>query len=233
MIVSIMQPAYLPWLGYFDRIARSDISIALDTVMLERSSKTRFTNRNKIRAGDSWCWLTAPVKTAGLGQPVINAVALDTEQKWQSKHLNTLLQSYAKAPHFSSHKSWFTEFYGKPHTMLAPMLRESTEYLLDELGIDTEVLYSSEMAVEGRKSELILSLCEAVGATTYLSGPFGRDYLDAAGFDEAGVALEFHDYEHPAYYQFHGGFEPYMSVVDLIFNCGKDALGILCSGAYS
>lgn len=229
MIVSIMQPAYLPWLGYFDRIARSDMSIVLDNVMLERSSKTRFTNRNKVRTANGWSWLTVPVKTAGLGQPLICDVEIDTEQRWQEKHLRSIAQSYAKAPNFSAYQEWLTGFFGKRHEMLAPMLRESTEYLLRALGIDTPLQYSSEMQVEGSKGELILNLCRAVGAEMYISGPFGRDYLDADSFHGAGISLEFHDYEHPEYLQFHGEFEPFMSVVDLLFNCGRESLAVLQS----
>jgi hypothetical protein len=229
MIVSISQPAYLPWLGYFDRIARSDVAIVLDNVMLERSSKTRFTNRNKIRTAESWTWLTVPVKTAGLGQPLICDVELDMEQNWAEKHFRSIAQSYSRAPHFAEHRDWLENFYKQPWTHLAPLLNESTSYLLDALGIDTPLLFGSEMKVEGEKSELIQNLCKHAGATTYLSGPFGRDYLDAANFADAGIALEFDDYVHPVYPQMHGGFQPYMSIVDLLFNCGDASLQILRS----
>lgn len=229
MIVSISQPAYLPWLGYFDRIAKSDVAIVLDNVMLERSSKTRFTNRNKVRTTEGWTWLTVPVKTAGLGQPLICDVELDTEQSWADKHFRSLVQSYSRAPHFAEHRDWFENFYNQPMTHLAPLLRESTTYLLDTLGIKTPLLYSSEMNVAGQKSELVLNLCKHAGATTYLSGPLGRDYLDATSFEAAGIGLEFHDYEHPVYPQLYTGFEPYMSIVDLLFNCGDASQQILRS----
>lgn len=230
MIVSISQPAYLPWLGYFDRIAKSDIAIVLDSVMLERSSKTRFTNRNKIRTATGPAWLTVPVKTAGIGQPLIRDVELDTEQNWAEKHFRTLVQNYGRAPHFGTYKHWLEHFYFQPWTLLAPLLRESTTYFLDALQIKSRLLYSSEMNVSGQKSELILNLCKHVGATTYLSGPFGRDYLEADAFSSAGVALEFHDYRHPVYSQMYPTFEPYMSVVDLLFNCGDSSKEILLSG---
>jgi hypothetical protein len=229
MIVSIMQPAYLPWLGYFDRICNSDLFVVLDNVMLERSSKTRFTNRNKVRTHQGSSWLTVPVKTSGLGQPVISQVEIDNGQKWSSKHFSSLVHSYGRSPYFSEHKDWFEYFYQLSFPLLAPMLQESTNYLLKALNIHTPVVYSSSLQVEGQKSDLILNLCKKVGATTYISGPFGRDYLDAASFQQAGIELKFHDYQHPTYKQIHGQFEPYMSVVDLLFNCGSDSLDILKS----
>lgn len=227
MIVSISQPAYLPWLGYFNRIANSDLAIVLDNVMLERSSKTRFTNRNKIKSTEGWTWLTVPVKTAGLGQPLICDLELDLGQRWADKHWRSITQSYSRASHFAMHRHWLEEFYSQPWTRLMPMLNESTAYLLDALGIETPVLYSSTMGVEGKNSELILNLCKHVGATTYLSGPFGRDYLDIEAFESVGINLQFDDYTHPVYPQVHGAFEPYMSIVDLLLNCGDSSLRIL------
>ena len=229
MIVSISQPAYLPWLGYFNRIARSDIAIVLDSVMLERSSVTRFTNRNKIKTSQGWSWLTVPVKTAGIDQPLICEVELDIHQNWAEKHLRSTLQSYSRGNHISSHIDWLKDFYSRPWTHLSPMLDESTSYLLGALNINTPLLYSSKMRVDGSKSMLILNLCKSVGATTYLSGPFGRNYLDHKIFDEAGIKLDFDDYIHPVYPQLHSGFQPFMSVIDLLFNCGGASIDILRS----
>ena len=227
MILSISQPAYMPWLGYFNRIAKSDIAIVLDNVMLERSSKTRFTNRNKIKTERGWNWLTVPVKTAGLGQPLICDVLLDMDQNWQDKHRKSIFHSYQRASHFESHREWFESFYSQKFTHLAPMLNDLTSHLLESLRINTPILFSSKMEVKGQKSELILNLCKHVGATTYLSGPFGKDYLDAEAFKVAGINLEFDDYVHPIYTQIHGEFAPFMSIIDLLFNCGDDSLQIL------
>lgn len=231
MIVSINQPAYLPWLGYFDRVARSDLHIVLDNVQLEHRTKTAFTNRNRVRTKEGWGWLTVPVKTAGLDQPLINAVEIDNTRSWAQKHWRTLLQAYAHAPHFAQHRAFFESYYRHPWVRLDDLLRQGTAYLLDALGIATPVLYSSEMGVEGCKSELILNLCQEAGATHYLSGPFGRGYLDMEAFERAGISIDYHDYVHPRYPQAHPGFEPYMSVVDLMFNCGEESLDVLRSGA--
>ena len=109
------------------------------------------------------------------------------------------------------------------------MLKASREYFLQELGVRTECISSSDLSLESKKAELILDICRKVGATTYLSGPFGRDYLNQKDFEEAGIELQFHDYAHPVYMQNFDGFEPYMSILDLLFNHGDKSLEILRS----
>lgn len=225
MIVSINQPAYLPWLGYFDRIARSDLHLVLDHVQFEKNSMA---NRNRILGANGSTMITVPVRTAGkFGDLSINDLLIDHARPWNKKHWNAISQSYGKARYFEGHRDWFERFYSCSWTHLSPLLHESTGYLLDALGIGTRIVKTSELNVAGSKSELVLNLCKEVGASTYLSGPFGRDYLDVVGFAEAGVKIEFQDYRHPVYQQLRGGFEPYMSVIDLLFNCGDSSLGIL------
>ena len=230
MIVSIAQPAYLPWLGYFDRIFKSDVHVVLDDVMLERSSKTRFTNRNKIKTHQGSLWLTVPVATSGLGQPIINEAMIENESKWPNKHFQTLIGSYNKSVYFNEYKIWFEDFYKKEWKLLCPLLEYSTDYLLNIFGITSSLIKSSEMRAEGQKSDYILNLCKEVGATVYLSGPFGRDYLDLDMFENADIDVRFHDYQHPMYKQLFEKFIPYMSIVDLLFNEGPKSLDILTGG---
>lgn len=229
MIVSIMQPAYLPWLGYFHRILSSDLLIVLDNVQLDTSSKTRFTNRNKVRTREGWTWLTVPLKTKGkYGALEINALETDEAARWREKHGRTLSHCYSRADHFAEHSPFFEAFYGKPWHLLNDAMKESTGYLLKRgFALETPCLYSTDLRIEGQKDDLILNLCMAVKATCYLSGPFGRDYLDAGKFRKAGIELRFHDYQHPQYRQAFPGFEPYMSAVDLLFNLGPDARSVL------
>jgi hypothetical protein len=227
MKISISQPAYLPWLGYFDRVANSDLAVVLDSVMLERSSKTRFTNRNKIRTEEGWMWLTVPVKTSGLGQPLIRDVMLDNEQKWQQKHWKSLQHNYSKAEFFNAHFKWFDDFYNTKWDCLLDLLEYSTNYLLNVLDIQTKFVSASKIPANGHKADLILNICKELGATTYLSGPFGRDYLNIHDFEAAGIEVIFQEYTHPQYSQAYPGFEPYMSVIDLIFNHGNRSAHIL------
>jgi hypothetical protein len=231
MILSIMQPAYLPWLGYFHRIATSDLHIVLDHVPIDKNSKTKFANRNKIRTNESWCWLTVPIMASGASaiQP-INKIAICDDGRWRKKHGASIRCHYAKASNYGMHSEFFERIYGRPWRSLSELTRETTRYLFDALGIQTPVLFSSDMGVTGKKDELILNLCRATGASTYLSGPFGRDYLDERTFLEDGREIVYHEYRHPSYTQVYRGFEPYMSVIDLLLNCGGESSKILMGG---
>jgi hypothetical protein len=224
MIVSINQPCYLPWLGYFDRIARSDLHIVLDHVQFEKNS---FTNRNKIRTAQGWTWLTIPVLTSGkFGALPIAELAMASPE-WRGKHWNTLRQAYGKAPYFKQHAPYLEAIYARDWPLLAPLMREMTRYFLEALGIATPLKFSSEMAAQGTKADLVLNLCKDVGATTYLSGPLGRDYLEPEAFVAAGIGLSFQDYAHPTYRQAYPGFEAYMAALDLLLNHGPASLGLL------
>jgi hypothetical protein len=226
-----MQPAYLPWLGFFHRISLCDLFIVLDHVEIDLNSRTKFANRNRIRTSQGWQWLTVPIKTKGLrGQLRLSDIEINNDEKWPGRHLNSLRLSYARAPHFADYIGLFESLYEAEWRRLAELTRASTDRLLSAIGLSTPLLYSSQMNVEGRKSALILNLCRLVGAHEYVSGPFGRTYLDADEFRNAGIALKFHDYRHPEYRQMFEPFEPYMAAIDLLFNHGPKSLAILSEG---
>jgi hypothetical protein len=228
MIVSINQPAYLPWPGSFHRIALSDVHIVLDHVQFEKNS---FVNRNKVRTRQGWCWLTVPLKTGGrFGRLGIDQVEIANDTPWPRKHWETLRCHYGKLAGFAAHAAFFEDLYRRPWDRLSPLLRETHGYLLRELGIRVPLLRSSEMGVAGSKDDLILNLCKAAGARTYLSGPLGRNYLREEIFEREGIRVAYHDYRPPVYAQAAPGFEPGLSVVDLLFHCGGEAREILMQG---
>jgi hypothetical protein len=227
MTCTIMQPAYLPWLGYFERILMSDVFIVLDHVDIDRNSKTKFANRNRIRTGEGWQWLTVPVVTKGVESLRLCDLRLEEDARWQHKHLASIQHAYAKSPCFDNHIGFLRDLYGSPWDKLAPLCDALLDWLLDTLAIRTRVLRSSQMDIPGQKDELIRNHCLAVGADTYISGPFGRDYLDLPAFEAAGIEVRFHDYKHPEYSQAYPGFEPYMSAIDLLFNHGSQSTFIL------
>ena len=230
MTVSIMQPAYLPWLGYFDRLTQSDVHIILDHVNLDANSKTKFANRNKVRTPESWTWLTVPLQSKGKhGNLYLNQVEISADPAWRNKHWQTLKSCYSRSSFFVEHRQFFEQLYQHEWKMLVDLIDKSSSYLKNSLGITCKTLKSSELDVAGEKDELIFNLCKAVGAKRYISGPFGRDYLNHKTFEDAGIELVFHDYEHPEYNQAFSGFEPYMSTLDLLFNYGPASLEILKS----
>ena len=225
MILSINQPAYLPWLGYFHRIAISDAHVVLDSVQFEKNS---YVNRNKVRTRTGWCWLTVPLRTSGkFGNLAINQLEIANERGWAAKHWATLRLNYAKAPFFDEHAHFFKAIYRREWRNLGELTHETTEYLLNVLAIQTRLYFSSKQEVSGKKDELILNLCRKLGATVYLSGPLGRNYLREELFREQGIAVRYHDYHHPTYPQAHPGFEANMTVLDLLFNAGPQSLEIL------
>jgi hypothetical protein len=225
MIVSINQPAYLPWLGYFHRIAVSDAHIVLDHVQFEKNS---FTNRNKVRTREGWCWLTVPVKTSGkFGDLSINTLGIAAERPWAAKHWETLRLNYSKAAFFAEHADFFESIYARPWEKLSDLSREITAYLLRAFKIETKIYFTSQMNPSGKKDELVLNLCRELGATVYLSGPLGRNYLREELFRDHAIAVKYDDYHHPAYSQVYSGFEPYMAAIDLLFNAGPASREIL------
>ena len=225
MIVSISQPAYLPWLGYLQRIARSDLHVVLDHVQFEKGS---FTNRNKIRTKDDAVWLTVPLATKGrFGELAINTVQFAPNATWQKDHWATLQRNYARAPFFKQYSGAYEACYRETWSSFAALLRAMLEQQLRDFGISTPLRFSSEMNPSGVKSDLILELCRATNATMYLSGPLGRDYLDEAGFRANGIEIQYHDFVHPSYTQAWPGFVSHLSALDLLFNHGPAAREIL------
>jgi len=228
MIVSINQPAYLPWLGYFHRIAVSDIHVVLDHVQFEKNS---YSNRNKVRIPAGSCWLTVPLSTKGrFAELNLNKLEIVADARWEAKHHATLSQSYSKAPFYAEHAAAVADWYRRPWERLTELTRETTRYQLNALGIQTPLLFSSEMGVKGSKDELVLNLCKEVGANVYISGPLGRDYLRPELFSAEDIRVVFHDYVHPTYRQVYPGFEPYMATLDLLFNHGPESLRVIRTG---
>jgi len=226
MVISISQPAYLPWLGYFHRIATSDVHVVLDHVQFERNS---FTNRNKVRSRAGPVLLTVPVATGRQGRnTAICDLEVINDTQWGRKHFETIRRNYSHAPFMHDYEGFLAEsIRDRRYLRMVDVLSATTDYLLEKLSITTPRHYSSSMNLTERKGALILEICRRFGATTYLSGPFGRDYLDLASFEHAGIALKFHDYQHPTYAQAHAGFISHLSIIDLLLNHGDGSRPIL------
>ena len=227
MIVSIMQPAYLPWLGYFDRVLQSDLLITLDHVAISVGDRNQFVNRNRIRTAQGWCWLTVPIRHSKGGRQPINQVDVANTTRWQVKHWRSIEACYRRAPYFDIVASALWPIYDRPWTNLLEAIEAVNGVLFQQLDITVPTRSSAEMNVEGVKADLVVNLCKEVGASRYISGPFGRDYLDKTAFEKANIDLSFHDYRHPTYPQLFPSFEPFMSVIDLLFNHGPASLDIL------
>lgn len=224
MIVTISQPRYLPWLGYFHRIASSDLFIYLDTVQF---TVRDWENRNKVKTPQGWTWLTVPVRAPY--QAMIPEVTICTEQPWQSKHWKTIKACYGSAPFFACFSEPMRKVYEENiWRSLTDINLRLTDYICKCFGLNrTRFIMASELNVTGKGSELILDLCLAAGAKVYLSGSEGRNYLNETAFLDSGIRVVYQDYVHPVYPQRYSAFQPYMSAIDLLFNCGEESSKIL------
>lgn len=211
MIVSIHQPAYLPWLGYLDRIARSDVFIFLDTVQYEKNS---FINRNRIKTPSGPLWLTVPVKMKGHILSTLQETEINQAEPWRDKHLKSIYYNYRRAPRFEECYARLEVLFSQEFIKLADMCFHQLEFWLKEAGIGTKLIRAQNLPVSANKSDLVLEICRSLEATEYISGPLGRDYLRISDFEETGIKLEFHEYSTPLYPQQHGAFIPNLSIVD-------------------
>ena len=225
--VAVIQPGYLPWLGFFELIASSDVFVIYDDVQFDKNG---WRNRNRIKTAEGPQWLTIPVLIKGKNKPLNNEVNVK-EDLWRKKHLKSLQHNYVKS-------KYFNDVFG----ILEKGLNEDTDKLIDidmffvnkikeYLGIKTDVVLSSDLGVDGgNKTDRLINICRKFGGTHYYNGAAGKELYKKEDFASLGVTLEFQDYKHPVYTQLYGEFVPYLSVVDLLFNEGKASLDIILSG---
>lgn len=222
-VLVALQPSYLPWLGAFEQFARSDIFIFYDDVQYDRDG---WRNRNRIKTAQGVRWLTVPVQTRGkFGQRILD-VKIDNRQPWARKHIQTLEQSYAKALHLQSVLAELRSVLEQPWESLAELNITLFLRLARFMGLERTVRRSSELSLPACKNERLLELCRVFGARTYYSGLAAREYLEEERFRQAGIVVQWQDFQPPVYPQFHGKFESHLSVVDWLFHC-PDPAGFL------
>lgn len=229
MILTAHQPVYLPWLGLFHKIALADRFCVFDIAQYQTKD---FNNRNKIKTNAGAIWLTVPVESKDHFNKPISGVKI-INNGWNRKHLKSIALAYKKAPHFDAYFPALEAVLATEFDLLADLNTRILELCLTQLGIAIPILKASDHAFRGAKSDLVLDMCVELGASDYIFGAQGRNYADEAEFLRRGVTPHFQDYQHPVYPQLHGAFEPFMSVIDLLFNAGPRSLEILMSGNVS
>lgn len=226
--VVIMQPTYLPWLGYFDLMDQSDIFVFLDSVQFEKRS---WQQRNRIKTSRGEQLLTVPVLSKGRQNQIINQVAIDDQLNFSSQHIKAIKQNYAQAKYFNKYINQLEKFLGKTHKSLVDLNIELIRWIKKELRIKTKLYRSSDLKVERSKTSLLIDICEGLGATDYLSPLGAKGYIkNDRAFAQRHIKLEFHNYSHPEYNQLHDRFIPYLSVIDLMFNYGDQSMSVIRSG---
>ncbi|MEZ5813479.1 MAG: WbqC family protein [Alphaproteobacteria bacterium] len=227
--IAIMQPTFLPWIGYFGLIESVDEFVFLNHVQFDKRS---WQQRNRVKTANGPVWLTVPVVTKGLRDQAINETQIQHENKdFPEKLIRTIEQNYSKAPFFPLYADEVFSILRKKHAHLMSLNADLIAYFCEILGIETPIIFSSEMSVEGHKAALLVNICKERDATLYLSPPGSRDYLEASDdFERAGIALEYFNYNHPEWPQAYGDFEPYMSILDLVFNMGDKSMDTIKQG---
>ena len=225
MRVVILQPSYLPWLGYFDQMFKSDVFVVYDDVQYDKNG---WRNRNRIKTPQGPQWLTVPVLTKGRNFPLNREVEINNTSPWQTKHLKSIVQHYGKAPFFDQSIGPVEGILERRWTFLMDLVMAFKDMLMKQLGLNRKIYFSSALKVPKLgKTERLIEICRHFGADTFLEGDAGKDYIDEALFAKMRIRLEYHSYRHPVYSQLHGEFVPYLSVIDLLFNHGGESLEIL------
>jgi hypothetical protein len=223
MNVAILQPSYIPWRGYFDQMRRVDLFIFYDDVQYDKHG---WRNRNQIKTIQGKQWLTIPVHSKGVTEGIaIKDVRIDWSKPWPKSHRKALTFAYGRAPYFKNYLHLLDSLYSRHDECLADFTIESSILISRELGItSTRFLRSSQLSgISGTKTDRLIQILQRVGAKHYRSGPSARDYIEQIKFDEAGISLEYMEYNYPEYPQLYPPFDPYVTIFDLLFMTGRDA----------
>jgi hypothetical protein len=233
-VAAIMQPTYLPWIGYFDLIDSADRFVFLDDAQVLKRS---WGVRNRILGGNGEAFLTVPLSghKHGEGSAFVDTL-IDRGQPWQKSHLESIRHAYAKAPHFAEVFASLEAVLSAGHMTIGALNEDFICTTAERIGITTPFLKSSQLeGADGRKDGRLVSICRAIGADTYLAAAGSAAYVEqeqeGGAFAGSGVAILYHGFVHPVYPQRKDAFVSHMSIVDLLMNCGyASALEIIRSG---
>ncbi len=234
MILGILQPGYLPWLGFFEQMNHVDQFVIHDELQYTRRS---WRARNYIRIGQEKFLLTVPALTTGRGPQRICDVRIDNNSPWSRIHREAIFLNYRKAPFFDRYADFFDQLYRKQWEWLAELDAEIIRFCAKQLGITTEILLSSEHQLEEKylqthdgnpdRTDRVIFLCQSLGSDEFYEGAAGEEITDIDKLAKHGIRINFQNYSHPAYPQMGEGFIPHLSIIDLMFCCGPDSLAIL------
>lgn len=229
MKIAIAQPTYLPWLGYFDLLDQVDQFVFLDSVQFEKRS---WQQRNRIKTPTGLQWMTVPVISRGKRSQRIAEAEIE-EEFWHD-HLRSIEMNYRRAPFFERYYGAIQELLplAASTSNLATLTIGLVRWFAQIMDIRTPMLRSSELDVQGKRTELLTEICVSLGATSYLSPLGSVEYLvnDLPIITGRGIEVGFQHYEHPLYQQLFPPFQPYASALDLLFNEGENSLAIIRSG---
>ena len=217
----ISQPYFFPWIGMFEQINFADTYVHYDDVQY---SKGHFQDRVQIKTNDGSKWLTVQKKEVRLGKK-INEIRLEDKKNWRKSQLEFLKQVYKKAPFCSETINLVEEVYSSNYNSLADISIASIETVLDYLEIkNNKIIKSSDLSIDGHSTERVLSICKHFNSNRYITGMGALNYFNFNLFEKENIRVEFIDYAKTPYTQLHGDFNPYVSILDLIANTGKEGI---------
>lgn len=219
-LVTIHQPNFIPWLGYFDKLARCDVFVLLDGVQFPKRGGT-WINRVKLLVGGTPAWITVPVVRAYHGVRRIDEMEIDESRPWRDKLLTTLEQSYRRAPFFAETMPLLSEVVMEDGPMIARYNEAGLRRIAAAVGLDAgKFVRSSTLDADGAATDLIVAITRELGGGTYLAGGGAGAYQEDEKFDEAGLRVEYQAFEHPTYPQLSSTPHPGLSIIDALMHCG-------------
>ena len=216
--VVIHQPDFLPYLGFFHRLLHADMFVVLDDAQYVNGTSQSWMNRDKLKTSQGEKWLTVSVKKAPR-ETSINQIEL-SQSDWRVDNVNLIRHNYGQAPYFSEIYPYIEMLYAYDGNLLFEFNLNSILMLMGLLDIEIPQALASRLSTTGKKNELLVDILCKVGATQYLSGVGARTYFDPELYERAGIEVVWQDFLHPVYPQLHGPFIPYLSSIDMLFNCG-------------
>ncbi len=228
--IVISQPMYFPWVGMFEQVCLADTFVFLDDAQFARG----FINRVQYKTDGGSKWMTIPLKKHSQ-KTQINEVELSDDNDWRAQHTNKFSSSIALAPYADDAINLMSAVLGKHGLTFSDLVIESMLAVMRYFEIENvaRVLKSSDMNLSGKKGDLIKEIVTQLEGSRYITGMGGLNYLDHEGFEESGIAVEYMDYNLNSYPQVHGDFTPYVTILDLIANCGKGGREYINSGTIS
>jgi len=215
MIVTIHQPDFLPWLGFFDRWKQSDLFIILDDVQFIRRG---WQHRDKIKTAQGIKWLSVSVKKKGNYLSQLRYIELNNNINWKRQHIELIQRAYGKSKNFLNIFKNLKQIYLKNHILLIDLNMDLLKYCAQELSIKKPFIFSSTLNIKSVGTQRLVELVNAVGGDKYLTGTGAKEYLEENLFQNKNIKVLWQKFEHPIYNQMYGTFEKKLSIIDYLFN---------------
>lgn len=231
-LAAIHQPTFFPWLGFFNKISKSDVFVILDNVQYPKKGGS-WSNRVKILIGGEPSWITVPIVRSFTGTKNINEIDIDNSKNWNNKLLKSIEVNYKKAPFFNDTFPFLVDLLSVTGSDLAKLNIKIIYAVCSLIGLKTEhFIVASALNTEGSSTDLLISIVEQTGCNSYMCGGGASKYQEDEKFEQAGIKLIYQNFKHPVYEQFNTKeFHPGLSVIDVLMNCGADKTHNLITSA--